>query len=158
MHMNGLSNYIYVPKSSSKSWSHNRRSSPVLACMAYLIFVNACFNYTMHGKLRPQYIPPLPRSNSIHTHTHTHLVPVCLPHNLHTSSSSSLSSCGWFKLCMYVCVRMYVCAGFAGFTCTWPDWSGLMSLASQQQGCAFKWGKHSIFTSQVYNHISTFSL
>ena len=70
-----------------------------------------------------------------HTHTHTHLVPVCLPYN----PSSSMSSCGWIKLCMYVCVRMYVCAGFACFACTpctWPDWSRLVSLASQQQGCA----------------------
>ena len=135
MHMNRLSNYVYVPKSSSKSWSHTRRSAPVLACVAYSIFVSASFNYTMHGRLCPQNISPLPLSNSTHTHTHTHTHTRTHTHTCcrFETPSSSLSSCGWIKLCMYVCVRMYVCAGFA---CTWPDWSGLMSLASQQQRCA----------------------
>jgi hypothetical protein len=107
MHMNGLSNYIHVPKSSSKSWSHTRRSSPVLSCVAYSIFVSASFNYTMHDNLRPQYISPLPRSISIHTRTHTHThTPGA---GLSPLQSILLNVLLWLNQIVYVCVCAHVC-------------------------------------------------
>ena len=56
-----------------------------------------------------------PSSIKFHTHTHTHtcththLVPCLLPQNLHLLIFLLMFSCGWIKLCMYVCVCAHVC-------------------------------------------------
>jgi hypothetical protein len=111
-------------------WSNQFSWVPfsIIQCIAYV---------------RNTYHPFLDQSRYTHAHT---------PGALSSPPifTSSLSSCGWIKLCMYVCVRMYACAGFA---CTWPDWSGLMSLMSQQQGCIYVPTKPNCLHTHTFVHI-----
>jgi hypothetical protein len=91
----------------SPAASHDHTLGVVLLCrrvwpihISWMPFsIIQCIAY-----VRNTYHPFLDQSP--YTHAHTHLVPCLLPQKLHTSSSSSLSSCDWIKLCMYVCVRI----------------------------------------------------